>query len=108
MRPGCGRWPTPEHMMLLSACITWWPETNHIRRRAIASFYGTTTNALQLPLADDFAYWPAMPLFTRTLTSTRRFSARPCAVSLAAAGSAVPIAPGATTCRTGTLQSWIK
>jgi hypothetical protein len=53
-------------------------------------------------------YCPARPLFTRTLTSTRRFSARPCADSLVAVGSAVPIAPGATTCRTGTLQSWIK
>jgi len=53
-------------------------------------------------------YCPAMPLFTKILTSTRRFSARPCAVSLAAVGSAVPIAPGAITWRTGTLQSCIK
>jgi hypothetical protein len=56
----------------------------------------------------EVAHCPARPLFTRTLTSTRRFSARPFAVSLDAAGSAVPIAPGAITCRTGTLQSWIK
>jgi hypothetical protein len=56
----------------------------------------------------ELTHCPARRLFTRTLTSTRRFWARPCAVSLGAAGSAVPIAPGATTCRTGTLQSWIK
>ena len=57
---------------------------------------------------EDVAYDPETPLFTSTLTSTRRFSARPAAVSLGAAGSAVPIAPGAMMCRTGTLQSWIK
>jgi hypothetical protein len=56
----------------------------------------------------DWGYCPAKPLFTRTFTSTRRFSARPCAVSLVAVGSAVPMAPGAIMCRTGTLQSWIK
>ena len=54
------------------------------------------------------AYCPARPLLTRTLTSTRRFSARPDAVSLLAAGSASPIAPGAIMCRTGTLPSWIR
>src|SRR5579863_1496253 len=47
---------------------------------------------------------PATPLFTSTMTSTRRFSARPLADSLGAAGSAMPIAPGATMCRKGTLH----
>ena len=56
----------------------------------------------------EVVYDPASPLFTRTLTSTRRFSARPCVVSLVAAGSASPMAPGAITCRTGILQSWIR
>jgi hypothetical protein len=54
----------------------------------------------------EVVYDPVRPLFTRTLTCTRRFSARPCVVSLVAAGSASPIAPGAITCRTGMLQSW--
>src|SRR5262249_36538877 len=36
------------------------------------------------------------------------FSARPAAVSFEAAGAASPIAPGAMTWRTGTLQFWIK
>lgn len=49
-----------------------------------------------------------MPLFTKTLTSTRRFSARPAAVSLLAAGWNSPIAPGATIRHTGTLHTRIK
>jgi hypothetical protein len=56
----------------------------------------------------NFYIPPATPLFTSTLTSTRRLSARPSAVSLGAAGSAMPMAPGATMCRSGTLQFWSK
>lgn len=56
----------------------------------------------------DSCYWPAMPLFTRTLISTRRFSALPAAVSFDVAGPYSPIAPGATICRTGTLPCWTK
>ncbi len=52
--------------------------------------------------------YPARPLLTNTLTFTRRFSARPDADSLLAMGSALPIAPGATMCRTGTLQFSVK
>ena len=47
---------------------------------------------------------PAMPLFNRIFTSTLRFCALPYLDSLDAAGSYSPIAPGATMCRTGTLQ----
>ena len=43
-----------------------------------------------------------MPLLTKTLTSTRRFSARPAFVSFGAADPYSPMAPGATICRTGT------
>ncbi len=53
-------------------------------------------------------YCPLKPRFTNTFTSTRRFSALPWEVSLGADGSTVPMAPGATICRTGTLQSWTK
>jgi Kelch motif len=53
-------------------------------------------------------YLAAMPLFTRTSTSTLRFSVRPSAVSFEAAGFETPIAPGVTMCRTGTSQSWSK
>ena len=49
-------------------------------------------------------YYPARPLLTSTLTFTRRFSARPDADSLLAMGLVLPIAPGATMCRTGMLQ----
>src|SRR5690349_1439042 len=49
-----------------------------------------------------------MLLLTRTLTSTRRFSARPLFVSFEPFGCDIPIAPGATTSRTGTLHSWIR
>jgi hypothetical protein len=74
-----------------------------------AHFIGSISQSGRVLLFQfKLAHCPARPLFTRILTSTRRFSARPCAVSLGAVGSAVPIAPGATTCRTGTLQSWIK
>lgn len=55
--------------------------------------------------AFEAAHCPDKPRFTSTLTSTRRLSARPFAVSFGAAGSASPIAPGATMCRTGMLQS---
>lgn len=49
------------------------------------SLYGTGTLQSQ-----------ASPLFSRTFTSTRRFSARPDTVSFEATGAASPMAPGAT------------
>src|SRR5262249_424422 len=51
---------------------------------------------------------PAMPLFNKTFTSTRRFCARPSLDALDTAGWYSPIATGATMCRTGTLQFWIR
>jgi hypothetical protein len=71
---------------------------------------GSVSTSFDLARANevDITYCPARPLLTRTLTSTRRFSARPAAVSLGAAGSAVPIAPGAMMWRIGTLQLWIR
>jgi hypothetical protein len=52
----------------------------------------------------EIVYYPARPLLTSTLTFARRFSARPDADSLLAMGLVLPIAPGATMCRTGMLQ----
>ena len=48
-------------------------------------------------------YCPATPLLTSTFTTTRRFSARPCADSLDATGLVSPIMPGATMCLIGML-----
>src|SRR5262249_23766041 len=51
---------------------------------------------------------PVIPLLSSTFTSTRRFCARPSLVSLDAVAWYSPMAPGATTCRTGTLHFWVK
>lgn len=53
----------------------------------------------QIALLND-AY--SLALLLRTLTSTRRFSARPDVASFDAAGPASPIAPGAAMCEIGT------
>jgi hypothetical protein len=72
------------------------------------SFIDDAHERCRRSLLEECPYAPAIPLLTRTLTSTRRFSARPAFVSFGATGPYSPIAPGATICRTGTPPCCIK
>lgn len=77
--------------------------TNQFQRGQIPMWESRCVSGAYEPAACEFT-----PLLTIILTSTLRFCDRPFALSFEAIGLEMPIAPGDTMCRGGTLPSCMR